>query len=49
MIARGGPRGTLIGVEEPDPAAERVWTVLQRAPDRFERFAREIAAWLASV
>jgi uncharacterized protein YutE (UPF0331/DUF86 family) len=26
---------------------ERVWEILQHAPDRFDRFSREIMAWLA--
>lgn len=44
----GGFRNVLVHAYlELDP--ERVWTILQRAPERFERFAREVAAWLATA
>ncbi len=44
----GGFRNILVHAYlDLDP--ERVWEVLQRAPDRFERFAREVSGWLASV
>lgn len=44
----GGFRNLLVHVYlDLDP--ERVWQILQRAPDRFERFTREIAAWLESA
>jgi uncharacterized protein YutE (UPF0331/DUF86 family) len=28
---------------------ERVWAVLQNAPDRFEQFGREVVAWPADA
>lgn len=41
----GGFRNILVHAYlDLDP--ERVWQILQRAPDRFERFAREMTAWL---
>jgi uncharacterized protein YutE (UPF0331/DUF86 family) len=41
----GGFRNILVHAYlDLDP--ERVWAVLQRAPDRFEQFAREVIAWL---
>jgi len=44
----GGFRNLLVHADlDLDPG--RVWEILQRAPDRFERFAREVSAWLASV
>jgi uncharacterized protein YutE (UPF0331/DUF86 family) len=44
----GGFRNILVHAYlDLDP--ERVWEVLQRAPDRFERFAREVSSWLATV
>jgi uncharacterized protein YutE (UPF0331/DUF86 family) len=44
----GGFRNILVHAYlDLDP--ERVWEILQRAPDRFERFAREITQWLAGV
>jgi uncharacterized protein YutE (UPF0331/DUF86 family) len=43
----GGFRNLLVHAYlDLDP--ERVWTILQRAPDRFERFVQEIAGWLAT-
>ena len=44
----GGFRNVLVHAYlDLDP--ERVWTVLQRAPERFERCAREVAAWLVTA
>ena len=43
----GGFRNVLVHAYlDVDP--ERVWTILQRAPERFERFSRELVAWLAA-
>lgn len=44
----GGFRNVLVHAYlDLDPG--RVWEVLQRAPDRFQRFAREVAAWLETA
>jgi len=41
----GGFRNLLVHAYlDLDP--ERVWEILQRAPDRFERFGREMTTWL---
>jgi uncharacterized protein YutE (UPF0331/DUF86 family) len=44
----GGFRNVLVHAYL-DLDAVRVWTVLQRAPERLERFAHEIVAWLGSA